>query len=146
MVGSSTGGGTLASAAYHTAAGPVTAQFRRLRPGCILSREGGLYGAVMSLPSLLQSARALYSCSAVDAALVCSVHSPARVYLLWPAKQPPPAHIQANWILVRGAEVKVSCCSMLLSPAAAEIMTASPHPVCCQRYCWHVWFNMYNLC
>jgi hypothetical protein len=59
----------------------------------------------MSLPSVLQSTRALYSSSAVDAALVCSVHSPARVYLLWPAKQPTPVHIQTNWVLVRGAEV-----------------------------------------
>lgn len=108
MVGSSTGGGVLASAAFDAAAGPVLAPLRRLRPGCVLSSGNGVYGTITSLPTVLQGARALYTTATVDTPLVCSVHSPARVYLLWPALQPAPTAVESMWSLVRGAEVKVS--------------------------------------
>jgi hypothetical protein len=98
----------LASAAYHSAAGPALTSLRRLRPGCILPSGNSISGTVMGLPTALQAVRCLYASAAADAALVCTAHAPARAYLLWPALQAVPSWITDVWVHVRGAEVKVS--------------------------------------
>jgi hypothetical protein len=98
----------LASATYHTAAGPELKPFRRLRPGCVLLSAYAVQGTVMGLPTALQSIRSLFASAAADASLICTAHAPARAYLLWPALQAPPSWLTDVWVPVRGAEVKVS--------------------------------------
>ena len=64
----------------------------------------------MGLPTTLQADRSLYFApAAADAQLVCTAHSPARAYLLWPAMQATPDWMHAGWTPVSGSEVKVSC-------------------------------------
>jgi hypothetical protein len=112
VTGSNSGASVLASVEYHSPAGAaVHSSLRRLRPGCTLQYAKWVYGTVMGLHTALQADRSLYFApAAADAQMVCTAHSPARVYLLWPALQATPDWLHAAWIPVRGAEVKVSGC------------------------------------
>lgn len=123
-----------ASAAFISAEGAACAPLRRLRPGCLLSKGYGVYGAIKSLPTVLQGARALYTTAALDTSLVCSAHAPARVYLLWPALQPVPLKLATSWHLVSGAEVKVSSCLALPRPGTAATITCHVHATMPHRW------------
>ena len=115
VTGSSSGASVLATVEYHSPAGAaVSSALRRLRPGCILQSLTGVHGTLMDLPTTLQADRSLYFAeAAADAQLVCTAHSPARAYLLWPAMQATPDWLHASWTPVRGSEVKVRrCCGV----------------------------------
>eukprot|EP00878_Enallax_costatus_P018130 GHUV01019076.1.p1 GENE.GHUV01019076.1~~GHUV01019076.1.p1 ORF type:complete len:309 (+),score=91.45 GHUV01019076.1:3193-4119(+) len=103
---------------YRITEGPADSQPLSLRPlrygvGLHLEKSGSTINNVVGLPPALKQGSCYVPAEQPSVGAgesrnyVVKAHVPARLYVLWPAMQEPPAWLYDDFEMVRGAEVKV---------------------------------------